>query len=149
MEAVVQFPFPSTRLNLQRFLGLVNFYRRFLQGAASFLLPLTDAFQGPGKSLAWSPPMEQAFNAAKTALADAELEHPQADFPISLMVDASGTHVGAVLQHFRCSSWAPLSFFLKKLSPAETRHSTFNREFLAVYSTICHLRLMLEGHQFF
>ena len=50
---------------------LVNFYRRFLRGAAGFLLPLTDALQGPGKSLAWSLLMEQAFNAAKTALAAA------------------------------------------------------------------------------
>ena len=62
-------------LKLQHFLGLVNFYRWFLQGAAGFLLPLTDALQGPGKSLAWYPPMEQAFSAAKTALAAAaELE---------------------------------------------------------------------------
>ena len=94
--------------------------------------------------------MEQAFNAAKTALADAaELEHPQAYFLISLMVDASRTHVGAVLQHFHRSSWAPLSFYLKKLSPAETCYSAFDRELLAVYSTICHFRLMLEGQQFF
>ena len=65
--------------------------------------------------------MEQAFNAAKTALAAAaELKHPQADFPISLMVDMSGTQVGTVLQHFHCSSWAPLSF--SKLSPPAESH---------------------------
>ena len=52
VEAVVQFPRLSTCLDLQLF--LVNFYRRFLRGAASFLLPLTNALQGPGKSLAWS-----------------------------------------------------------------------------------------------
>ena len=93
MEAVIQFPCPLSRLELQCFLGLVNFYHRFLRGAAGFLLPLTDTLQGPGKTLAWSPPMGQAFNAAKTALAAAaKLEHPQADFPISLMVDTSGTH---------------------------------------------------------
>ena len=55
VEAVVQFPRPSTPLDLQRFLGLVNFYCWFLGGAAGFLLPLTNALQGPGKSLAWSP----------------------------------------------------------------------------------------------
>ena len=88
VKAVVQFSRLSTWPDLQRFLGLVNFYRRFLRGAAGFLLPLTNALQGPGKSLDWSPSMEQAFNAAKTSLAiTAELEHPQADFPISLMVD--------------------------------------------------------------
>ena len=121
MEMVVQFPRLWSRLELQRFLGLVNCW--FLRGAAGFLLPLTDALQGPGKSLAWSPLMEQAFNAAKKALAAAaELEHPKADFPISLIVDGSGTHIGAVLrQHFRRSSWSPLSFFSKKLSLQRVR----------------------------
>ena len=53
----------------------------FLRDVEGFLLPLTDAQQGPGKS------MDQAFNAAKTTLATAtEVEHPQADFPISLIV---------------------------------------------------------------
>ena len=90
------------------------------------------------------------FNAAKTALAAApKLEHPQADFLISLMVDASGTHVGAVLQYFRHSSWAPLSFYSKKLSPAETRYSAFDRELLAVYYAIRHFRLIQKGRQFF
>ena len=77
------------------------------------------------------------------------LEHPRADFPISLMVDPSGTHIGAILQHFRRLSWAPLSFFSKKLSSAETRYSALDRELLAVYYAICHFRLMLEGWQFF
>ena len=58
-------------------------------------------------SLLWSHPVHQAFNAFKLALAaTAKLEHPQSYFPISLMVDESNTHVSAVLQHFRCSSWA-------------------------------------------
>ena len=82
MEEVVQFPCPWTRPDLQHFLGLVNFYRRFLRGAAGFLLPQTNALQGPGKSMDWSPSMEQAFNAAKTSLANAaELKHPQAAIP--------------------------------------------------------------------
>ena len=147
VQAVVQFPRPSTRLELQHFLGLINFFRRFLRGMAGLLLPLTDALKGPGKSLAWSPPMEQAF---KTALAAATgLKHPQANFPISLMVYASYTHFRAVLKHFRRSSWAPLSLFSKKLTPAETDYSTFERELLAVYAAIRHFWLMLEGREFF
>ena len=63
LQAVVKFPLPLTCLELQCFLGLVNFYQHFLRGAAGFLLPLTNALQGPGKSLSWSPLMEQAFNA--------------------------------------------------------------------------------------
>ena len=55
-EAVVQFPGPSTHLELQCFLGLINFYQCFLRGAADFLLLLTEALQGPGKSMLWPQP---------------------------------------------------------------------------------------------
>ena len=108
--------------------------------------------QGSGKSLVWSLPMDQAFYAAKAAsAAAAELEQSQTDFPISLMVDASIIHVGAVLQHFRCSSWAPLSLISKKLAltpPSETRYSAFDMELLVIYAAICHFRLLLEGREF-
>ena len=67
------------------------------------------------------------------------------------MVDASIIHVGAVLQHFRCSSWAPLSLISKKLAltpPSETRYSAFDMELLVIYAAICHFRLLLEGREF-
>ena len=46
IQAVVQFPFHVTCLELQHFLGLLNFYRCFLRDAAGFLLPFTDVLQG-------------------------------------------------------------------------------------------------------
>ena len=45
--------------------------------------------------------------------------------------------------------WQPLSFFSKKLSPAETRYSAFDLELLGVYATIKHFRHNLEGRNFF
>ncbi len=44
---------------LQQFLGIVNFYRRFLTGIARTLQPLTDALQGAPKTLEWPPPSER------------------------------------------------------------------------------------------
>ena len=84
--------------------------------------------------MAWSPPIDQAFVIAFASAA--ELKHPKADFPISLMVDTCNTHVGAVLQHFCCWPWALLSFFNKKLTPAVTRYSAFDRMLLAIYAAI-------------
>ena len=49
----------------------------------------------------------------------------------------------------RDNVWEPLSFFCKKLSPAETRYSAFARELLALYATIRHFRHNLEGRKFF
>ena len=45
--------------------------------------------------------------------------------------------------------WQPLSIFSKKLAPAETRYSAFDRELLAVFATIRHFRHNLEGSEFF
>ena len=54
-----------------------------------------------------------------------------------------------VLQQYIDNVWQPPSFFSKKLSPAETRYSAFDRELLAVYATIRHFRHNLEGRNFF
>ena len=64
------------------------------------------------------------------------------------MTDASDTAVGAVLQQYTRGSWRPISFFSRKLSPAENRYSTFDRELLAVYLAIRHFRHHLEGRHF-
>jgi hypothetical protein len=48
VAAVKDFPLPADKQGLQRFLGQVNFYRRFLPGAAGVLKQLTDALQGSG-----------------------------------------------------------------------------------------------------
>jgi hypothetical protein len=67
-----------------------------------------------------------------------------------LAVDASATHVGAVLQQ-RSSphhSWRPLGFFSKKLSPAAVKYSAFDRELLAAFEAVRHFRHQLEGTVF-
>ena len=61
------------------------------------------------------------------------------------MTDASDTAVGAVLQQHVDGQWQPISYFAKKLQPAETRYSTFDRELLAIYLAIKHFRYFLEG----
>ena len=56
--------------------------------------------------------------------------------------------VGAVLQQHINGNWHPISFFSRKLTPAETRYSTFDRELLAVYLAIKHFHHFLEGRTF-
>jgi hypothetical protein len=48
VEAVCKFPPLADKQSLQRFLGLVNFYRRFLPGAAGMLKIMTNMIRGPG-----------------------------------------------------------------------------------------------------
>ena len=90
-----------------------------------------------------------AFRTAKAALAHASLLfHPVPNAPLQLMVDASDVGVGGVLQQLIESTWKPLSFFSKRLQPAETKYSTFGRELLATYLSVKHFRHLLEGRPF-
>ena len=116
MEAVEAFLPPSTLKELQQFLGLVNFYWRFLPRLAATLKLLTDALQGAkmgADTVQWSSDRE-AFLAAKKALAAAtRLAHPCQSSELSLAVDASATHVGACLKQLlpRTMVWQPLGFY--------------------------------------
>lgn len=131
----------------------MNFYRRFVPQCATILQPLHDLLQGkPNKNavLTWTPTADAAFSAIKEELAKATLlTHPKAGAPTSVMVDASNSAVGAVLQQNINGTWKPLAFFSKKLSTTECRYSTFGRELLGVYLAIRHFRYYLEGRTFF
>ncbi len=152
VAAIRNFPEPTTRGELQRFLGMINYYRRFIRGAAAILKPLTDATRGKGgrsTRLAWGAEMAAALVAAKSALADAAvLAHPMPGAEISIAVDASNHHVGGVLQQKVGRDWRPLAFFSRKLNNAETRYSTFDRELVACVAAIRHFRFLVEGRRF-
>jgi hypothetical protein len=146
VQVILDFPKPTDCKAMQRFLGMINFYRRFLPGAAGTLRLLTAALSGNPKTLPWTPDMENTFAATKAALVTAvPLAHPLPGAVLPLTTDASDTHVGAVLQQQVGQHWQPLGFFNKKLSKSEVNYSTFDRELLAAVPGIKHFRLRLEG----
>jgi hypothetical protein len=148
-EAIQSFPPPTDLKSLQHFLGMVNFYRRFLPGIPKTLKLLTDALAGGPKALPWTLPLAVAFQAAKDALSHgAQLAHPAPDAPLSLATDASDTHMGAVMQQHPAAGWRPLAFFSRKLSATQQRYSTFDRELTASFQAIRHLRFLLLGRKF-
>nr|VZI44395.1 unnamed protein product [Spirometra erinaceieuropaei] len=128
---------------------MVNFYRRFLPNCADTILRLTSLLAGSMRSFELKPAALTSFEQVKTLPADATLPthfHPNA--PICLMVDAYNVAVGAVLQQSLPDSTVPLAFFSKKLSKAETRYSTFERELLVAYLAVKNFRHLLEDQEF-
>ncbi|BHF59223.1 hypothetical protein SprV_0100218000 [Sparganum proliferum] len=149
VEAIRDFPVPTSKRQLKRFLGMVNFYRRFLPNCADLMLPLINMLSGPKGPLELTGEALTAFERIKNSLADATLlTHPAPEAQLSPMVDASTVAVGAVLQQHLAGSTQPLAFFSKKLLPAGTRYSTFGRELLAIYLAVKHFRHFLEGQEF-
>ena len=149
VKDIANFPVPETASQLRRFLGMVNFYRRFLPHCAQLLLPLTQLLQGNPKAISMSSAAQEAFSSAKQALAAvALLTHPRPTARIVLSTDASDTAVGASLQQEFDGGLQPLAFFSRRLTATEARYSTFSRELLAIYLAVRHFRHMLEGRDF-
>ena len=152
VKVIQTFPQPSTVKGLQEFLGMINFYHRFLPNIAATLSPLYGALKSskPRQELVWTQVMKQAFLNGKTALANAAmLVHPCTYCPLALTSDASDVAVGAVLEQFNKGHWQPLAFFSRQsLRKAEIKYSAFDRELLGVYLAIRHFRFMLEERNF-
>lgn len=151
VEAIQQFPQPSNVKSLQSYLGMINFYHRFIRNISSLLRPLYDALKEKtrNETLVWSEEMLSAFNDSKIALVNStQLAHPLSNVPIAVISDASDVGVGASFEQFVNGSWQPLAFFSKQLRAPERKYSTFDRELLALYLAIRHFRFLLEGRNF-
>ena len=102
MEAIQDFLQPKTMKQLRRFLGMINFYRRFIPACAETLHPLNQLLspaKHSKKSVLWSPEAEEAFSAIKAKLSNSTLlSFPSSNAETALFADSSQTGCGAVLQ---------------------------------------------------
>ena len=153
VQAIANFPKPRTVVELRRFLGLINFYRRSLQHAADRQAPL-HAYLGESRrndkrQITWTPEAEEAFDKIKQDLANITLlAHPVIVAETRLITDASDTGMGASLEQRGPDSWKPLAFFSRKFTSAQQNYSAYDRELTAVFESIRYFRHFLEGQNF-
>ena len=144
---------PSTNLKqLRRFLGMVNYYRRFIRNCAD-TLRLLNAVLSPSKPnkrpIDWTTETQKAFATIKFQLsASTLLSYPIPDAVTAIFVDASETGYRAVLQQKHGDAWKPLAFFSQTFSQTQRSYSTFDRELLAIYLAIGHFHYFVDGRQF-
>lgn len=153
VQAIQNYPEPKNVKELRRFLGMINFYRRFIPNAAQTQAPLNNLLSGPkvrgSHPVHMTSELLQAFNQCKQKLADAALlAHPDPHAEIAIQTDASDTAIGAVLQQRNGEDWQPLAFFSRKLSPSQRKYSPYDRELLAIYEAIRYFRHMVEAKPF-
>lgn len=153
VSAIATFPKPENISELRRFLAMLNFYRRFLPKAAKTQAPLheflKDSKKNDKRPVPWSDIATEAFEKCKTDLINATslCYHSPSD-KISINVDASDMAIGAVLQSHSAEGTRPMAFFSRKLTPAEQKYSTYDRELLGIYCSVRYFRHNLEGHDF-
>ena len=149
VEAIRAVPPPTTVKELQSFLGMINYYRRFIPNAAQHLFPLFDQLKGKPKTIQWTPDCQTSFQAVKSALASTTLlHHPRTGANLALTTDASNYAIGAVLEQRGPDGWEPLAFYSAKLQDNQRKWPPYDRELLAIFRATRHFRPMLEGRPF-
>ena len=105
VKVIIDYSRLSTVRDLQRFLGMLNFYHRSLRHAAHTQVPLNqflnESRNNDKRQILWNTDAEMAFHQIKTQAANIALKaHPSPNAETRLVSDASDTGIGAVLEQF-------------------------------------------------
>jgi len=143
-------PRPISLTDLRSFLGLLQFFRRFIPEFAKVAAPLTNLTKKDKGLSFWDEECDKSFESLKTAITNAPiLVAPDWSKPFRGHVDASQTAIGGTLtQQDENGMDRVISFYSKKLSPAETNYTTNDRELLALVRFLERFRCYLEGSDF-
>jgi len=148
ISAVQQWPQPKNVSDVRSFLGLANFYRRFVKDYSRIALPLTELTRETTTAWAWGAEQQAAFDALKAALCSPPvLLVPDQSKPFVLNTDACKFAIGATLQQDHGNGLQPVAFFSAKMSDAERNYDVREQEFMALFKACLHWRHYLHGTQ--
>ena len=148
-KAILQAPAPKNVTQLKSWLGLRNYYSKFLPNLSTTLAPLYDLLKSQ-RSWSWESSQQVAFSKAKELLTSASvLVHYEPDRELVLACDASEYGVGAVLSHhFEEGFDRPIAFASRTLAPAERKYSQLDKEALAIVFGVDKFHQYLYGRHF-
>ena len=128
-RAIVDAPVPEDISQLKSFLGLVNYYAKFLPCLADTLAPLYKLLT-KHQPWSWGADQAAAFQKAKFQLtSDVLLVHFDPSKKIALSCDASPYGIGVVLSHLQeDGSDRPIAYASRSLAPAEKNYSQIEKE---------------------
>ena len=132
VETIAKAPYPKSREELISFLGMIQYYARYLPDLHSVIEPLNRL---RSKSVPWQfdESEKSAFNKLKNLISsDRVLTFYDPDLPLRLDTDASAVGIGAVLSHVINGVDRPIEFVSRTLKPAERNYSQIEREALAI-----------------
>jgi hypothetical protein len=150
LESIQNSPRPQTKTQLRSFLGLANYYRKFIPNYAAIAAPLTDKTKkGEPNKIGWSENQEIAFRTLKSKLGKSPILHlPELSRQMILRTDASDVATGAVLLQEFDGVKFPIAYMSKKLNDAQRNYSVMERECLAVILAIRKFEAYLYGREF-
>jgi hypothetical protein len=143
VATVAAWPPPQSPQALRGFLGLVGYYRKYIQDFGLIAAPLTRLLRHD--AFAWDAEANEAFQAFQRALTTGPvLQMPDFDSPFVVDCDASGIGFGAVLHQGE----GPLAFFSRPFTARHHKLAAYERELIGLVQAVRHWRPYLWGRPF-
>ena len=147
IAAVQNFPIPLSVRELQSFLGLCSYYRRFIKGFAGLARPLTNLTKS-NQPFSWGEEQQHSFEALKERLLTPPiLAHPNYELPFEIHTDASGYGVGAILVQRQDNQERVISYVSRLMSSAELNYSVSEKECLALVWAVDKFKTYIWGNK--
>lgn len=148
MKAIVDAPSPENVTQVKSYLGLINYYGRFIPNLSSELNELYKLTK-KGEAFEWSNACQQAFERSKTLIASNKLlVHYDPNKEIVIHCDASPYGLGAVLSHVIDGESRPVMFTSCTLTAAQENYSQLHRESLAIVFAVKKFHKYIFGKKF-
>lgn len=149
VEAVKMMKRPKDKKELHSYLGLINYYAKFMPNLSTVLAPLYKLLQ-KGEQFKWEEIEERAWLDSKKLLINADiLVHFDQDKEVVLTCDASPYGLGAVLAHkMSDGTERPIAFASRTLKQAERNYSHVEKEGLAMIFGVKKFHQYLYGVSF-
>ncbi|XP_053600427.1 uncharacterized protein K02A2.6-like [Plodia interpunctella] len=149
LKAISGAPTPENVTQLKSFLGMLNYYGKFVPNLSDLLHPLYCLLK-KGIRWDWTTDCDRSFDSAKRALlSERVLAHYEEGRPLVLAVDSSAYGLGAVLAHrYADGSERPVSCVSRTLNAAERNYSQLDKEALAIFFGITKHHQFLFGRRF-
>jgi transposase InsO family protein len=146
VQSITSWPTPKSAHDIRTFLGLANFYRRFIENFSKTVTPLTNLLKKEQR-FNWTRDADQAFELLKKRFTTAPiLQHFNVEIPAILETDASDFALGAVVsQKAPDGKLHPVGFHSRKFNPAELNYEIYDKEMLAIVEALEHYRHYFEG----
>lgn len=147
-EVISNYPVPKNVNELNQFLGLTNYYRRFVRDYAKIAAPLHKLRQ-KNVHFFWNISCQEAFQELKQQLVSPPiLAYPSFSDPFVLSTDASDGAIGGILSQVKDGKEHVIAYYSRQLQKAEREYSTIEKEALAVISLVKEFYPYLYGFHF-
>ncbi|XP_064467809.1 uncharacterized protein LOC135378652 [Ornithodoros turicata] len=148
LKAILDYPRPQEVKSLQRFLGMIGFYRQFIPRCSDMTQPLTWLLR-KGARWSWGEAQENAFSALTEAIAQITcLYLPDLNRPFVMQTDASDYGLGAVLLQQHEGELRPVAFASRTLTSPERNYTVTEKECLAIMFALNKFDMYLDGAKF-